>query len=388
MPSAPSSPNNEPARKNEPDSTNEPSSTSPHTTVNASTKVNPTTNPKASSNKHGTWAIPVLVIALIAVTLVALAIGAFPVSISQIGSSIAHGITGQPQPDTAGSVLWDIRMPRVLLAIVVGASLAVAGAVMQGIFANPLAEPAIVGVSSGAAVAAVAAIALGLTALGVWVLPLAAFIGGVAVTFMVYSLSRVNGRSEVLTLVLVGIAVNAFAGALIGLLMSISSDAQLRSITFWNLGSLSMATWGAVLSVLPFALLGIFTMPWLAHKLDLLALGERAASHLGVNVESFRRWSIVLVAMLTAAAVAVSGIIAFVGLVVPHTARLIVGPGHKLLLPTSALTGATLLVLADLISRTIAEPREIPIGVLTALVGAPVFFFLLRREHKRRGAFA
>lgn len=341
-----------------------------------------------SSNRHGSWAIPILVIVLIAVTLGALAIGAFPVSLSQIWSSIAHGVTGQPQPDTAGSVLWDIRMPRVLLAVVVGASLASAGAIMQGIFANPLAEPAIVGVSSGAAVAAVAAIFLGLTAIGTWMLPLAAFVGGLIVTVMVYTLSRVNGRSEVLTLILVGIAINAFAGALIGLVMSLSSDAQLRSITFWNLGSLSTATWGAVLSVLPFAILGIVAMPWLAHRLDLLALGERAAAHLGVNVESFRRWAIVLVAMLTAAAVAVSGIIAFVGLVVPHTARLIVGPGHKLLLPTSALIGATLLVVADVISRTAAEPREIPIGVLTALVGAPVFFFLLRREHKRRGAFA
>lgn len=341
-----------------------------------------------SSNRHGSWAIPLLAIALVVVTFAALAIGAFPVSLSQIWGSIVHGITGQDQVDTAGSVLWDIRMPRVLLAIVVGASLASAGAIMQGIFANPLAEPAIVGVSSGAAVAAVVAIFLGLTALGTWMLPLAAFIGGILVTFMVYTLSRVNGRSEVLTLVLVGIAVNAFAGALIGLVMSVSNDAQLRSITFWNLGSLSTATWGSVLSVLPFAILGIIAMPWLAHRLDLLALGERAAAHLGVNVESFRRWSIVLVAMLTAAAVAVSGIIAFVGLVVPHTARLIVGPGHKLLLPVSALTGATLLVLADVISRTAVEPREIPIGVLTALVGAPVFFFLLRREHKRRGAFA
>lgn len=341
-----------------------------------------------SSNKHGAWAIPLLAAALVVVTLAALAIGAFPVSIGEIWSSITHGITGQPQPDTAGSVLWDIRMPRVLLAVVVGACLASAGAIMQGIFANPLAEPAIVGVSSGAAVAAVVAIFLGLTALGTWMLPAAAFVGGLLVTFLVYSLSRVNGRSEVLTLVLVGIAVNAFAGALIGLVMSISNDAQLRSITFWNLGSLSTATWGSVLSVLPFAILGIIAMPWLAHRLDLLALGERAAAHLGVDVESFRRWSIVLVAMLTAAAVAVSGIIAFVGLVVPHTARLIVGPGHKLLLPVSALIGATLLVLADVISRTAVEPREIPIGVLTALVGAPVFFYLLRREHKRRGAFA
>lgn len=333
-------------------------------------------------------AIPVLLVALVVSCVIALMIGAFPVSISQIGASLVDGITGSPQAGTAGDVIWNIRLPRVLLAVVVGACLACAGTVMQGVFANPLAEPGIVGVSSGAAVGAVIVIVLGLTALGGWVLPVAAFAMGLAVTVMVYGLSRVNGRSEVLTLILVGIAVNAFGGAVIGLAMSISDDSQLRSITFWNLGSLSAATWPAVLTVLPFAILGVAATPFLAHRLDLLALGERGAAHLGVNVESVRRWSILLVALLTAAAVAVAGIIVFVGLVVPHAVRLVVGPRHRILIPATAIAGATLLVLADLISRTVVAPREIPLGVLTALVGSPVFFWLLRREHTRRGAWA
>lgn len=332
--------------------------------------------------------IPVLVVALVICTLMALSIGAYGVSPSEIWQALIAGVSGQQQSGVAGSVIWDIRVPRVLLAILVGASLATAGCLMQGTFANPLAEPGIVGVSSGAAVAAVLSIIAGFTAFGVWVLPAAAFVGGIVVTAGVYWLSCTDGRTEVLTLVLVGIAVNAFAGALIGLLMSVSNDSQLRSITFWNLGSLSAATWTSVLSVLPIALIGICLSGFLAHRLDLLSLGEYSAGHLGVDVESTRRQAIFLVAALTAAAVAVAGIITFVGLVIPHAMRLIVGPRHRLLLPTSALAGAALLVIADLVSRTVVAPREIPLGVLTALVGSPVFFWLLRREHKRRGAWA
>lgn len=288
----------------------------------------------------------------------------------------------------ADSVIVDIRAPRVLLAVIVGASLATAGVVMQGVFANPLAEPGLVGVSSGAAVAAVVAIVLGLTAIGFWVLPLAAMIGGLLVTAGVYLMARVDGRTEVVTLILTGIAVNAFAGALIGLLMSISDDAELRSITFWTLGSLSAATWSSVILVLPLAAIGLALAPRLARPLDLLALGENPAAHLGVDVERLRRVAIVLTALLTAAAVAVAGIIGFIGLVVPHAVRLILGPGHRLLLPASALAGAALLVLADLVARTAVAPREIPLGVLTALIGSPTFFLLLRREHRRRGAWA
>lgn len=360
----------------------------------AAVKTSPTevvdlrTDVSASRRPWRRLVLPMLAIGLVVCIGFALGIGAFSVTPGGIWQAIVDGVTGQAQSGVAGSVIWDIRVPRVLLAVLVGASLATAGCLMQGTFANPLAEPGIVGVSSGAAVAAVLSIIAGLTAFGAWVLPAAAFVGGVVVTAGVYWLSRVDGRTEVLTLVLVGIAVNAFAGAIIGLLMSISDDSQLRSITFWNLGSLSAATWTSVLSVLPVAALGIFFSGFLAHRLDLLSLGEYSAGHLGVDVESTRRQAIFLVAALTAAAVAVAGIITFVGLVVPHAMRLLVGPGHRLLLPTSAVAGAALLVLADLFARTVVAPREIPLGVLTALIGSPVFFWLLRREHKRRGAWA
>lgn len=348
----------------------------------------------ASSSRAGqgprgrTAVLPALVVLLVIAAGMALSIGAFPVAASDIGRSLIDGVTGQQQSGFAGAVIWDIRVPRMLLAMLVGASLATAGALMQGTFANPLAEPGIIGVSSGAAVVAVFSIIAGISAFGAWVIPAAAFVGGLVVTAGVYWLARVNGRTEVLTLILVGIAVNAFAGALIGLLMSVSDDSQLRSITFWNLGSLSAATWLNVLAVLPIALIGITATMFLAHKLDLLSLGEHGAGHLGVNVESTRQVSILLVALMTAAAVAVAGIITFVGLVVPHALRLVVGPKHRLLLPASAVGGALLLVVADLISRTVVAPREIPLGVLTALIGSPVFFWLLRREHKRRGAWA
>lgn len=351
-------------------------------------RQSPSRLPSRQRRRRSTLVLPLLATGLAVAIVAALSIGAFPVMPSDIWTAVTAGVTGNEQTTIAASVVWDVRIPRVLLAVLVGATLAAAGTLMQGSFANPLAEPGIVGVSSGAAVAAVLSIVAGLTAFGAWVLPGAAFVGGIAVTAAVYWLARVDGRTEVLTLVLVGIAVNAFAGALIGLLMSVSNDAQLRSITFWNLGSLSGATWVNVLAVLPIAVVGIGLSMLLVHKLDMLALGERAAGHLGVNVESLRRWVIFLVAALTAAAVAVAGIIVFVGLVVPHAVRLLVGPTHRRLLPAAVIAGALLLVVADLIARTIVAPREIPIGVLTALVGSPVFFWLLRREHKRRGSWA
>lgn len=332
-------------------------------------------------------ALPLLVAALLVSCLVALAVGAYSIPLGEVVAALWRGVTGEPLT-VADSVIVDIRAPRVALAVIVGASLATAGVVMQGIFANPLAEPGLVGVSSGAAVAAVVAIVLGLTAIGFWILPLAAMIGGLLVTAGVYIMARVEGRTEVVTLILTGVAVNAFAGALIGLLMSVSDDAELRSITFWTLGSLSAATWSTVLLVLPLAAVGLLVAPRLARSLDLLALGENTAAHLGVDIERLRKVAIVLTAALTAAAVAVAGIIGFIGLVVPHAVRLVLGPGHRLLLPASALAGATLLVLADLMARTVVAPREIPLGVLTALIGSPVFFLLLRREHRRRGTWA
>lgn len=205
---------------------------------------------------------------------------------------------------------------------------------------------------------------------------------------LVYALSRSGGRTEVVTLILTGIAVNAFAGALIGLFIFFADNAQITQITFWQLGSLSQATWPKVLAVLPCAVAGLLIAPFYARKLDLLALGERPARHLGVDVERLRIVLVLVVALLTAAAVAVAGIISFVGLLVPHLLRMANGPGHRFLVPASALGGGVILVAGDLAARTVAAPAELPLGVLTALFGSPFFFWLLRRTRRRQGGWA
>jgi iron complex transport system permease protein len=330
-------------------------------------------------------------VALLVACVVAVGSGAFVIAPGEIVASIADRLglhLGTLPSPTAESVLWNIRLPRVALAVVVGAALGCGGAAMQGSFSNPLAEPGIVGVSSGAALGAVAAIVTGASLLGTWTVTGAAFIGGLIVVLGVYWAARSGGRTEVVTLILTGIAVNAFVGALIGLLMFVSTDAQLRTVTFWNLGSLAQATWPKVLAVTPAALVGIVAATTQAHRLDLLALGDRSARHIGVDVERLRILMLTVVAVLTAAAVAVSGIILFVGLVVPHLVRMVAGPGHRLLLPASALGGAVLLVVADLVARTIAPPAELPLGVLTALVGSPFFFWMLRRTRASQGGWA
>jgi iron complex transport system permease protein len=337
------------------------------------------------------WLIAGLAVGLLVACVVAAGVGAYQIGPGEILGSVLHRLgleVGSVPAGVGESVLWDIRFPRVALAVLVGGSLGCAGASMQGTFSNPLAEPGIVGVSSGAALGAVASIVLGLTVLGTWSLTAAAFIGGLLTVVLVYLASRSQGRTEVVTLILTGIAVNALAGALIGLLMFHSTDAELRSITFWQLGSLAQSTWPKVAAVAPVALVGVVLAAVMAPRLDLLALGERPARHLGVDVERLRVTMLVLVALMTAAAVAVSGIILFVGLVVPHLVRMVVGPAHRVLVIASALGGALLLVIGDLAARTIASPAEVPLGVLTALVGSPFFFWLLRRTRASQGGWA
>ena len=333
----------------------------------------------------------VLAVGLVAAAVVAIGVGAFDASPGEVIRVITHrmglGIGSKPSP-LVDSVVWDIRIPRVLLAIVVGAALGCAGAAMQGSFANPLAEPGVIGVSSGAALGAVVAIVAGFALFETWSVTAAAFVGGLITVVLVYAASRANGRTEVVTLILTGVAVNALTGAVIGLFTYLSNDAELRSITFWTLGSVSQATWPKVLVVLPLAVIGIVVVCTQAHRLDLLSLGERSARHLGVDVERLRVLMLVVIALLTASAVAVSGIILFVGLVMPHVVRMIAGPGHRLLLPASALAGALAVVIADTIARTVIAPSEIPLGVLTALVGAPFFLWLLRRTRARQGGWA
>ncbi|MFE9247713.1 FecCD family ABC transporter permease [Streptomyces sp. NPDC007088] len=332
----------------------------------------------------------VLLVGLVLLCLFSAGTGAYHIPLGDLVSSLLHraGLGGHALDRVGESVLWNVRLPRVTLALLVGASLGCAGALMQGVFGNPLAEPGVIGVSSGAAVGAVASISLGLTFLGTWTVTAFAFVAGLVTVLLVYVLSRAGGRTEVVTLILTGIAVNAFAGALIGLFVFFADSAQVTQITFWQLGSLAQATWPKVLAVLPCALAGLALAPFYARRLDLLALGERPARHLGVDVERLRIVLVLVVALLTAAAVAVSGVITFVGLLVPHLLRMAAGPGHRFLVPGSALGGGLVLVGADLAARTVAAPAELPLGVLTALLGSPFFFWLLRRTRRGQGGWA
>lgn len=290
-----------------------------------------------------------------------------------------------PQGD---ATLWDVRFPRVAMAAIAGACLGTAGAVMQGVFGNPLAEPGVVGVSSGAAVAAGTVIVFDLAFLGSWTIAAAAFLGGVVTTLLVYLLSRDGGRTEVVTLVLTGIALNAMTSAGLAFLMFLGDQQAREEIVFWQLGSLNGTRWAAVSIVAPLAAVGIAAALALAPRLDLLALGDRAARHVGVDVERLRITAIVVVALLTAAAVSFCGIIAFVGLVVPHLVRMVAGPGHRMLIPASALGGAVLLLVADLWARTAIQSADLPIGMLTSLVGGPFFFWLIRRSRRTAGGWA
>jgi iron complex transport system permease protein len=278
-------------------------------------------------------------------------------------------------------------MPRLVMSLLVGAALGAAGAVMQGVFGNPLAEPGVVGVSAGAAVGAAAVIVLGWSFLGSYTVALAAFVTGLATTLTVYVLSRSGTRTEVVTLVLMGVAVNAVAGAALAFLVFLGDTQAREQIVFWQLGSLNGSRWAAVVVVLPLTLLGVLGATLLARRLDLLSLGDRSARHLGVDVERLRLVTIVLVALLVAGGVAFAGIIGFVGLVVPHLVRMATGPGHRVLVPASALCGAVVLVLADLVARTAVPYADLPIGMVTAAVGGPFFFYLLRRQRVRSGGW-
>lgn len=287
------------------------------------------------------------------------------------------------------AVLTTIRLPRIALGLLVGGALAMAGAALQGLFRNPLADPGLIGVSSGAALGAVTTIVLAAAlppalsgVLGMALLPTAAFAGGLLATVLVYRLATRDGVTDTSTLLLAGIAINAIAGALIGLLIFLADDAQLRTTTLWLLGSLGGATqevllWVALPTVVGLALLRRETM-----ALNAFLLGEREAGHIGIDVRGVRRRIVALSALLVGAAVAFTGMIGFVGLVVPHLLRLAFGPDHRLVLPGSALLGGALLVLADLGARTIAAPAELPIGVLTSLVGGPFFLILLLQRRR------
>jgi iron complex transport system permease protein len=304
------------------------------------------------------------------------------------------GVEGAEQALSARDriIILDIRLPRAVMGLLVGASLAVSGAIMQGLFRNPLADPALVGVSSGASLGAVLMIVLGssvfgpvFTAFGFYALPVAAFLGGLFTTLLLYRIATHIGQTSVATMLLAGIALSALANAVTGVLIFIADDKQLRDLTFWGLGSLAGANWTKILSAGPIILISLAVVPFLARGLNALTLGEAAAFHMGVPVQRLKNIAIVSVAASTGAAVAVSGGIGFVGIVVPHVLRLIIGPDHRYLLPASALLGGTLLIFADMIARTIVPPAELPIGIITAFVGAPFFLWILLRGRSHLG---
>ena len=332
----------------------------------------------------------VLVLLLGGAMLASLALGAVTIAPSQVWQMLWQGpVSGQGE--IWHSIIWQIRLPRTCLAALVGAGLAVAGACMQGLFRNPLADPGLIGVSSGAALAASVAIVLGglwipqwMAGAGVLALPVVAFAGGLLMTVIVYRLSSVEGRVNVATLLLAGIAVNALAGAGIGLLTYLADDAQLRSLNFWMLGSLGGATWQLLWSCMPWVILVLVCSMRFSQVLNVWALGESQAAHLGVDVQRVKWQLMLLCALIVGALVAVSGLIGFVGLVVPHIVRLLLGPDHRWLIPGAACLGACLLLLADLLARLVIAPAEMPIGIITALLGGPFFLYLLRQ---RRGGW-
>lgn len=333
----------------------------------------------------------VLVVALAVTIVVSLGVGQYALAPSEVFGILlrALGIPNDLAPDaaTAAGVVLEIRLPRIVLGLLVGAALAISGVLMQAIFGNPLADAAVVGVSSGAALGAAASITLGVTAMGMWSTPAWAFVGGLAAVLAVYFVSRSGGRTEVVTLLLTGIAVNAIAGAGLAFMTFLGTTATREQIVFWQLGSLNGALWQNIAIVAPLVLVGTIVAFAVSRRLDLFALGERTARHLGVRVELLRVVVIITVALLVCAAVAFAGIIGFVGLVVPHLMRMAIGPAHLPLMAASVLGGALLIALADLIARTAVPMADLPIGMLTALVGGPFFLWLLVRTRRRAGGW-
>ncbi|WP_201005665.1 FecCD family ABC transporter permease [Pseudomonas cichorii] len=287
--------------------------------------------------------------------------------------------------EQAELILGQIRVPRTLLGLAVGAVLALSGVAMQGLFRNPLADPGLVGVSSGAALGAALAIVGGALwgstseAIAPYLLSVCAVGGGLVVTSAVYRLGRRDGQTSVATMLLAGIALTALSASIIGLLTYLADDATLRTLTFWNMGSLNGATYARLWPLLLVCVAIIFWLPRRAKALNALLLGESEARHLGVNVEALKRELVFCTALGVGAAVAAAGLIGFIGLIVPHLVRLLTGPDHRVLLPASALAGASLLLLADLFARMVLAPAELPIGIVTALLGAPFFLYLLVR---------
>ncbi|MDB5517699.1 MAG: iron transporter [Tardiphaga sp.] len=351
-------------------------------------------SPQRSMRPKAPLTLVGLLVVLGGAAVVALTVGAAGIPIARLPAALglwvdspAHPLTGRDQ-----LVLWSIRIPRIAAAAMVGSLLAVSGAIMQGLFRNPLADPALVGVSSGGAFAAAASIVFTDSRFGESfrflqneLLPLSAFLGSLATTVVLYAIASRAGRTSIAIFLLAGLAIAAIANAGIGLLVFIADDRQLRDITFWLLGSLSGATWAKAATIAPVLAVALTACAAIARGLDVLVLGEAEAFHAGVDVERLKRISIVMVSAMTGVAVSICGVVGFIGIVVPHLLRLVIGPAHRLLLPASALLGAILLAGADTLARTIVAPAEMPIGILTAAIGAPFFLAMLLRQRGLAG---
>ena len=338
--------------------------------------------------RRGRNVIGISAVLLVAMALLSLSVGATGISLNVLPSVIADLFTGTGiDTERERLVLLDIRLPRTLLAMFVGTALAISGAMLQGLFRNPLADPGIIGVSAGAALAAVCVIALGqglaapvVALLGIYAVPIAAFLGAMAATMVLVAIAGRHGQLMIGTLLLAGIAIAALSQALLGLIAFVSDDRALRDLTLWTLGSLAGASWTKVLAVAPCGLLLLLLVPRLVRGLNGFLFGEAEAFHLGVDVESTKRLVVVAMAASVGAAVAVSGIIVFLGIVVPHFVRLLTGPDHAYVLPASALLGASLALGADVIARIVVAPAELPLGIVMAIIGAPVFLHLVLKR--------
>ena len=330
-----------------------------------------------------------LFILLVAVVILAAAVGSVQIPFLTTSSILISKLPlVELTPTWTGAletIVLEIRLPRVILAGLVGAALAIAGATYQGLFRNPLADPYLIGVAQGAALGAVIGFLLPATwhssGFGFGIIPLLAFSGALISTAIVYSFARVGKTLPVTTLILAGVALGALLGSIVSYLI-ISSGERIHGIMFWLMGSFSLTQWSEAKIVLPYVLLGVVIILLYARPLNLMQLDEEQAQQLGINVERLKLVLLAAATLITAAAVSFVGIIGFVGIIIPHAVRLIWGADYRFLLPLSVLTGAIFLILADLIARTALAPTEIPIGVITALCGAPFFLYLLRRRQK------
>ncbi|MBB6502464.1 FecCD family ABC transporter permease [Pedobacter cryoconitis] len=330
---------------------------------------------------------------LLAVVILSSCLGAVRISMAELLSIIAYK-TGLSETigfkSQQAAVLMNIRLPRVVLGVLIGAGLGVSGAAIQGLFRNPLAEPGLIGISAGGTLFAVLMIVMEFTfftklngVIGFYAISISAFIGAALATLIVYRMSTRNGKTAITMLLLSGIAITALASAFVGLLTYMATNEQLPAIAFWSLGSLGGANWETVTGVMPFILIPVAILPFLAKSLNALALGEAQALHMGINVVTIKRIIIVLATMAVGTSVAVSGIIGFIGLIIPHILRMTFTADNRLVIPGAAILGAALLTIADLIARTIVAPGELPIGILTALIGTPVFISIIISERNK-----